>query len=274
MICFPPCPPPPSLCFANTYQEFQCQTPYVKTNWFGYWLSLSLTVSRPPAPFFFFSIFIPKWRSAAYDDRLLQSFGNSEQVQSSRILSVCLITIVATQTANKLVFWHRKHNVYIRCAVLLAIEVIIVILASILPVLSVPFVYESRVDGLKAEDYVGGEVPPPDGHLVSTSWLADQARQLRNLALAGLGWQIVTVALWTVGIPRRYRRSNKHRPAPPGRCAQRRKGLSSRAEQAQLNMQTSGPLEQLFHQHERVWRAERGKTREDKVNHRRTVLLA
>lgn len=213
--------------------------------------------------------FIADWRKTAYDERLLHGLeaSNASQLEGTRIPSILFIVMTTLQLVNATLLWYRNDRIYLRCAGLIAMDAIIVSLAGICFHLSVPFLFEGRKGEQEADSYKGGVVPPPEGHVIHHPELRNGAGTVFGMSLGDLGLHLIVVLLWVKCIPSHDRLSNMHRPMSLNRNGTRGKGVKGCPRQSGRN--TSGlelaqpvqrdltPLDRLFQDHEKTWRAGR-----------------
>lgn len=204
-------------------------------------------------------IFIGEWASRANDDRLLDGLDASyaSQLQISRRLVVPAIVFTVIQLAYATLVWHRKNRVYLRCAILIGLDVVVVGLLAALFRVSIPFLYKYVEDD---EDK-----PATDGHVVRHSWLRTATAIVLGFSVADLCLHIITVLFWTVLVPAPERLSNVQRPISSNyhavhsmeRAKLRRQCSASTLQTILPSQEPSGPLDRLYLKHEQSWRTER-----------------
>lgn len=203
-------------------------------------------------------IFIGEWASRANDDRLLDGLDApyAGRLQISRRLVVPAIVFALIQLAYASLFWHRKNRVYLRCAGLVGLDVVVVGLVGALFHSSVPFLYKDLGDE--------GE-PTTDGHVVRHKWPRTATGLVLGLSVADLCFHLVAVLFWTVLVPAHERLPNVQRPISSDyhavhrmEKAKLRRQCSAPAQSTILpSQEPSGPLDKLYLKHEQSWRTER-----------------
>jgi hypothetical protein len=203
-------------------------------------------------------IFIGEWASRANDDRLLDGLDApfASRLQITRRLVVPAIVFTVIQLAYATLFWHRKNRVYLRCAGLIGLDVVVVGLFGALFHSSVPFLYKNLGDEDK---------PVTDGHVVRHTWPRTATAVVLGFSVVDLCLHVVAVLLWTALVPAHERLPNVQRPISSDYHAVHRMEKAKLRRQYSASTQgiilpsqeSSGPLDRLYLKHEQSWRTER-----------------
>lgn len=187
-------------------------------------------------------------------------------------LGITLFCCVQVQTINNGLFWHRFDNVYLRCAGLVGIDVLMVALAAALYSLNAPSSFEFENEKWEPGHHRMGKTFSAEDDLIRDLERVDTIRTIFWMSVADLIVHALAVLFWTRLMPVHSRLPNAYRPVlfkeekatrmGVGRQDRRNSSLST-----ERLVQSSESLGQLFQQHDRAWRASRNRRDEDQVRH-------